>query len=113
NVVTPHGESALLHATCLGSAELAALLLAAGADVNLRVPWRSMDALAQGYLESEVVRSVDRDGDAPSSPGLTPLIWAAYKGHADLVGLFLRAGADREAMTSDGRTALILAAKRD
>lgn len=40
------------------------------------------------------------------SRGATPLIWAAYRGFADVVGVLLEAGADKDAEDPRGMTAL-------
>jgi ankyrin repeat protein len=48
-------------------------------------------------------------GDAQ---GMTPLMWAAWQGHAAMVHLLLARGADTSARDSRGATALMLAAER-
>lgn len=78
-----HTNTALTYAARDGFAEIAQLLIAAGADVN--------------WIDGE---------------GVTPLILAAFKGHAELVKLLLDHEADITVQDQWGRTALDYALRR-
>ncbi|MCA1635158.1 MAG: ankyrin repeat domain-containing protein [Acidobacteria bacterium] len=79
----PDGETALMRAASRGYADVAQILLGAGADVNAR-----------------------------REDGFTPLILAVFFGHEEVVRLLLGAGADVTAQTSLGTTAEKWAASR-
>ena len=74
-----HGETALHISALPGSREIAHLLLEAGADVNARTP----------------------EGETQF---MTPLMWAVYHRHVDLVGDLLEAGADPFAKNEFGKS---------
>ena len=78
------GESALHVAAIRGSMETAQHLLRAGALVDARTP-------RGGTLH------------------MTPTMWALYHGHAELVELLLRAGADPNAEDENGKSLLVMA----
>src|SRR6266849_4993319 len=81
NAAQPDGATALAWAAYLGSAEVAQLLLAAGAKV-----------------------------DTADEYGETPLTLACSNGDAVLVEALLKAGADAKAARWNGETALMIAA---
>lgn len=68
---------------------------------------RGDTARVQSLLDQEP-RALGR-GD---SHGMTPLLWAAWHGHAAMLQLLLSRGADAAARDSRGATALMLAAER-
>ncbi|MEM6433307.1 MAG: ankyrin repeat domain-containing protein [Cyanobacteria bacterium P01_D01_bin.115] len=78
-----HTNTALTYATRDGFTEIAAALIAAGAEVN--------------WVDGE---------------GVTPLILAAFKGHVGLVELLLDNDADPTVVDQWGRTALDYARRR-
>lgn len=69
---------------------------------------RSGDTSRVEVLLEQEPRALGR-GDAQ---GMTPLMWAAWHGHAAMVHLLLSRGADAAALDSRGVTALMLAAER-
>ncbi|MBK6982962.1 MAG: ankyrin repeat domain-containing protein [Betaproteobacteria bacterium] len=81
NVADADGNTPLLVTAYKGHLEVALLLIAAKADLDV----------------------------AESRYGITPLMEAARKGHVELVGMLLAAGANRASTTKDGRTARELA----
>jgi ankyrin repeat protein len=107
------GGEALYHAAARGSAEMVRSLLAAGAPVNDWKEYRGRPldgALTHGHPETArllIAAGADLAGGHHQWPAL---FTAASVGHADLVELCLRSGADvREVYAPDGRTALSLA----
>ena len=95
------GTTALYTAAVAGDAQLAELLLRAGADANLLSSGPGGDgtplcaAACWGYLD--VVRSLlahGADPDQPEDESWTPLRWAAAHGHEAVARQLLDAGAD-------------------
>ncbi|GGO39512.1 ankyrin repeat domain-containing protein [Deinococcus humi] len=115
NAVSPDGFSPLGLAAFFGQAEVAALLLARGSDVNAV----SQNAMRVGPLHSavagnhtELARTLVEAGadvNAAQQDGFTPLMGAAQNGNAQLVALLLGHGARPESLTGDGRSAADLA----
>jgi len=109
------GFTALGLASFFGHAEIAAHLLALGADPNqaasnaMRVaPLHS--AAAGRHLEiARMLIAAGADVNAAQEGGFTPIHAAAQNGHAELVELLLAHGADPSAATADGKTARQLA----
>ncbi len=98
-----------------GDSKVAALLLAAGADVNAKTTDHGATALlaasAFGY-EDVVALLLEKgaNGNARTSDDrATALIAAAQGGHRDVTALLLAAGADMNAKTTQGQTALLAA----
>jgi len=114
------GYTALMYAAEHGHAEIADLLLAAGADANAR-EHEDMHALhiAVRRLEREprLVQSLIAAGSDVNAYGgfayrrWTPLMYAAAKGDDGSVGLLLRAGASTAGVDKEGWTSLMLAAR--
>jgi ankyrin repeat protein len=101
-----HGESnggfsALLFAARAGDLESTRLLLAAGADVNAAA---HDDGDSGVTLRYQNIGAIDRAKSA--SAGMTPLLIASANGHEDLSIFLLERGADPNAATPDGFTAL-------
>jgi uncharacterized protein len=73
NATLKHGFTALFYPCMFGGAGIAKLLIDSGADINAR-----------------------EDGN-------TPLMWAAFRGHVDIVELLLANGADPEITDDTGK----------
>jgi ankyrin repeat protein len=110
SALSADGFTALHFAAFFGKAEVARILLQAGADVNavarndLRVqPLHS--AAAGRHLEvCRLLLAAGADVDAPQAGGFRPLHAAAQNGDPELVELFLSARADPRAATDAGAT---------
>ena len=91
--------------------EILDLLRNAGAG-RPRPPAQNLLEAAKGGRLDEVKAFLAKGGpvDSRDSNGLTPLIWAAFKGYGDAVTLLLTNGADVNAQSHNGETALMLAA---
>lgn len=94
------GSTALYRAAVTGEAQLAELLLVAGADPDLRSSDESEGTplcAASCWGFDEIVQALLAHGANPNLPeddAWTPLRWAAAHGHADIVRRLLAAGAD-------------------
>jgi ankyrin repeat protein/predicted RNA-binding Zn-ribbon protein involved in translation (DUF1610 family) len=108
--VTSHG---LLHLAAAQehAVPLLGLLLEAGADVNDRLPPErpydlplAIHAAAKNKVEEpDAIRLLLAAGseiDVPDQNGMTPLHWAALRGHEETVGILLEAGADPNIRTT-------------
>ncbi len=133
NAAGADGETLLMTAARGGHVEAARLLLARGAEVDARETWHGQTALmwaaAQGHPEmlreliahgadvnarshheewERQVTSEPRDKWLP--PGsLTPLLFAARENCLTCLPVLIEAGADRNATTPDGISAVVLA----
>lgn len=101
NIASKNGYTALMSTAGRGHAEIAKILLDAGADINLQ-------------NELEVYRKWKEDGKPnthmmPPS-GFTALMFAALRGQAKVAKVLLDAGANIKATNIDGFTALTFAA---
>jgi len=114
------GCPAVMVAASRAAAAIVHTLLAAGADVHTRrtdrhaglddAPLISLPA-ANGSLETlEAVLSHGATPDASDATGLTPLMCAAFMGHAAIAARLLRQGAGVDARDEKGYTALMFAA---
>ena len=99
------GYSALHLASATGSLSVARVLLARGADTNLRLerPQRLTDAFEIGTFRSPGSGRLTQIGS-------TPFMVAAKSGDARMMRLLVESGADPRLTTDDGTTALMLAA---
>ena len=94
----------------------AVALLKAGANASLRHESGAMPihlAAASNYLVAlkEILERRPQDVDAKTNIGITPLMMASTEGHAEMVALLLKFGADRTLKDDDGLTAKDVARK--
>lgn len=111
--------SALMTAAEKGQAEVAKMLIAAGANanVNLGGRWRTPLTAAAGEGHAEVVQMLlgagaDPNGGEGARWGSAPLIASVENGHTDVVRALLEAGADPGVSKWMGGTALEIAQKK-
>ncbi|MBM7567607.1 ankyrin repeat domain-containing protein [Paenibacillus sacheonensis] len=118
------GYTMLGLAAHFGSEEAARFLLERGADVDARSRDGNLNNMAihaaiAGNYEHIVRLLLDHGADVHAvcegkwRLGYTPLHVAAYFGRSPMIPLLLEAGADRAALTDDGRTAAELAVMRE
>jgi ankyrin len=115
NASQPDGSTPLLLAVDHNNAEVAELLIRAGANVRLANEYGATAlsvASANGNIAIiKMLLDAKADPDAPLLSGETPLMSAADKGNVDTVRLLLNAGANANAKeTKGGQTALMWAA---
>ncbi|GBF06984.1 ankyrin [Deinococcus aerius] len=115
NATSPDGFSPLGLAAFFGREEVAAELLARGADVNRpstnAMQVQPLHSAAAGNHTALALRllAAGADVNAAQHGGFTPLMSAAQNGNGALVEALLSAGADPAATTGDGRAAADLA----
>ena len=108
--VDANGETMLCIAAHNGYARTAQALLAAKAHPNVANRFGDtplMLAALKGDLEA--VRVLQAGGAAVNRQGWTPLIYAATGGHDSIVEFLLLHGADIDAQSPNGTTALMMA----
>ena len=124
NIRGKDGETALIAAGCL-SQELVELLLSKGADVNAKkvdgtgvfsecmngVLWKSVTLELAEILLSKGV-DIDEACTSGGSQGFTNLIMAVDSNNEEVVRFLIKNGANVNAKTRDGDTALSLAVKK-
>jgi ankyrin repeat protein len=105
------GSTLLMRASRTGSANMVEFLLQAGAKVNSRNAFGDsalMLAALNGHLE--VCKILLHHGAEYDHEGWNPIIYAASRGHDDVVLLLLSLDCDIDATSANGTTALMLAA---
>ncbi|QHW32024.1 ankyrin repeat domain-containing protein [Paenibacillus rhizovicinus] len=118
------GYTLLGLAAHFGSEETVQYLLGQGADVNARSRDGNLNNMAihaaiAGHYDSVVKLLIAHGADVNAvcqgkwRQGFTALHVAAYFGRNAMIPLLLEAGADRAALTDEGRTAAELAAMRE
>ena len=119
NEAQPDGMTALHWAALNGDADLAALLLAAGANVRATTRlggYTPLHLASQNGAAAVIARLADSGADvgAPTTTGATPLMLAAAAGHVDAVTALLDRHAEINATEkANGQTALMFAAALD
>jgi ankyrin repeat protein len=109
------GFTPLHFAAFFGTADVVAMLVARGADVeSAGAGWMTGTALHSAASANradvvEVLLDAGADPNARQSKGHTPLHSAAHNGNGAIVTLLIDRGADPAAATDDGRDALSFA----
>jgi ankyrin repeat protein len=107
------GLSALLMASHHGYTELAADLLAAGADIHASDHWGYRPMMkAAAYGHSEILRGIvqhDNDANYQNAQGISAAYLAAQNGHLECLQLLVSVNAQFDAARDDGVTALMAA----
>jgi ankyrin repeat protein len=93
------GQTPLMYAAANDRSEVAAALIAAGADVDARTPPSDLP---------ERLPAVRYFVEIPSA-GLTPLMFAARHGSVAALRVLVKAGADVDAKTPEGFSAVVIA----
>ncbi len=93
------GETPLMYAAANDRGEVAAALIAAGADVNARTPLNDLP---------ERKPAVRYFVEIPSA-GLTPVMFAARHGAVSALRALIKAGADIDAKTPEGFSPVVIA----
>ncbi len=116
NLATKTGLTALMLAAQGGHAAIAKELIRAGADVNA-VDNEGLGALAWAASRGDfpetiaLLATLGADYNKPDIHGMTPLIRAAFMGHAGTASTLLTVGAD-ETRRFHGKTAYELASEK-
>ena len=110
--VDAQGDSLLLAAAREGAGGVTRLLIARRARIDYRNTHHET-ALMFAALRGhlEIVRQLISAGAKVNQPGWCALHYAAFDGHTSVVRLLLDRGADIDALTPNGSSALMLAAR--
>jgi hypothetical protein len=93
------GQTPLMYAAAHDRSEVAAVLIAAGADINARTPQNDL---------TERLPAVRYFVEIPSA-GLTPVMFAARHGAVSALRVLIEAGADIDAKTPEGFSPIVIA----
>ncbi|KAH9190173.1 hypothetical protein AeNC1_007859, partial [Aphanomyces euteiches] len=110
------GQTALAIATSLNHVDVAAALLNYGCDPNTLVDYADgvtllHECAAHGYIElAKLLVDYKANLDAQDSDGNTPLVYAAYDDHLDVLALLLARGAQPDVVNRATRSAMHWAA---
>jgi hypothetical protein len=115
NAIDGNGRTALMLAASRGNTGMVSTLLEAAADVNVqdRDGWTAIMYAARAGEIRSVRRLSDTDANLQSRLGWTPLTLAALGGYTAVARSLVRAGADVNAHSHAGLTALVRAAQND
>jgi hypothetical protein len=90
------------------------LLLEAGANPNLRNHYGETAIMLSSYHgEIGMTKQFYSKGAEINHKGWNPLIYAATKGHTDIIEMLLSIGAKIDSTSDNGTTALMMAARGD
>lgn len=104
--------TALMLAARHKKTRLSELLLGAGANIDLRNKYgETAMMLASYHGRMEMVKQLHQKGAQLDHTGWNPLIYAASNGHREIVAFLLDAGANINATTDNGTTALMMAVR--
>ena len=112
--VGPDGTPVLVTAAREGSEKVVDVLLAAGAKVDQANSYGDTAlklAALQGRLS--IAKKLRARGAQVETPGWTPLIYAATGGHDEMVVYLLAEGANIDARSPNGTTALMMAVREE
>jgi ankyrin repeat protein len=114
NTVDKNGDPAIVVAARGGNEATIDALLAARADVNRRNAFGDT-ALMVAALNGQfaIAKKLREKGAAVDGPGWTPLIYAATGGKDDIVVWLLGQGANIDAQSPNGTTALMMAIREN
>ena len=110
-----YGETPLHRAAQRSDASFVSILIAAGADVNVKsnsgnTPLHYAAQRSHASVVSILI-AAGADVDAKNNSGNTPLHYAAQRSHASVVSILIAAGADVDAKNNSGNTPLRYAAR--
>ncbi|MBN1224845.1 MAG: ankyrin repeat domain-containing protein [Candidatus Aminicenantes bacterium] len=107
---TSYSETNFYEAVTKGETEVVNLFLAAGMSPNVRINDRSVlvEASRMGHTEIALALiDTGADIDNQDSYGVSPLMFAAISGSAEIMAKLMECHADVNVKDQDGRTALI------
>jgi ankyrin repeat protein len=114
NATAHEGQTMLMTAALAGRADAVRLLVARGAAVDVKEPYKGQTALMWAAAEgntaaAEVLVEAGADVNAKSSAGFTPFLFAVRNGHSDTATALLARGAHVNDVAPDGTNALNMA----
>ena len=114
NTATHEGQTVLMTAALTGAPDAVRLLVARGARVDEREPYRGQTALMWAAAEgntraAEVLLEAGADLTAKSPGGFTPFLFAVRNAHVDTAKMLVTRGADVNEAAPDGTSALGMA----
>ncbi len=114
NGTSEEGQTALMTAALTGKADAVKVLLAAGAKVNEKEPYKGQTALMWAASEGNadaaaMLIEFGADVKAKSSAGFTPLLFAVRNAHIEAAQVLLDHGANVNDTAPDGTSALNMA----
>ena len=112
NMVDPSGNSLLIQTVRRDVPDLFDFLMKRRARLNVRNKNGETALSIAAYMgkQNYVTRLVAAGADV-NSYGWSPLIYAAFNGHTDIVNFLLKQGAEIDALSPNGSTALFFAAR--
>lgn len=112
NALNLQGYTPLMMAIRNESLPMAELFLEAGADAKLRNKYNETAIMLASYHgQTEIVKELYVHGAAIDHTGWNPLLYAATNGHDETINLLLVMGADINAASDNGATALMMAVR--